>query len=370
MLDVDGTIEFDQVDVYFGERAGMRVPTSEKRPVSPTDETQRLYHRLYAMDDEWGRENPRTSWSYFIPPVGENMDLGDYVLVIASRDGSPKGVGEYFNFEVPKDDGLYRYHIPLVPVENEDLETWGKPDRDCARWSRQRQSMRPYTIAVVRDNDHDCDSFLDDGTDSGDCEPMLYCDGSGTGDCIGRTPCVAISGTACIASPECKNQEGVELSCKPVTCLEQELCTKGCTDSESTVLLQCAIEGAHTAADYNIPLNGDKTLCSNPYTLSVVLPFPCAAPAVESSGNALPSNSTFMFSIAPSGSAVNTCELTISSAAGAPFDGVPHILISIDGPMGSVYERVEFVLGLQPGFPCTHEAKIGPISTNVSSCGF
>jgi hypothetical protein len=352
---VDGhdTIEFDRVELYFGEKDGDEVPVPPGH-MSIEPEPGLLFRRQAADSDNVMLAAPASSYTYFVPPGEANDRLGDYVLAIAYRGNDPVGIGELFGFEVPTDEVVFTYQIPLVGYANEAIERWGRPAPDCIRWKRDRGDG-PTIVAMARGNDADCDAFVDRDDPAGDCEPLRYCDGSRGPGCVSDSACVALDGNdgnGCRIGT-CQNKDGQTSACSPTTCAVDAVCTACDLDASPRELLECVLLANGTHLDYPITVKPSQALCSEPYKVFVRLPtiVPCLNPKIEAAVDWMPSE-PFHYQIDPGPG--STCLLTIMpEMPESSFVGVPHIMVSVDsagGPMG----RQTFIFGL---------------STVVEACG-
>ncbi len=355
VLVIEGDKEFDQIEVYFGTPVGDRTPTTEHRLTNPAGELQLLEKRHKAEDDvPPARATAEKSWGYLIPTTEKNLELGNYVLVIALKGGVPIGVAERFDFMLPVEDAVYRYPMKLVDIANQDVERWGSPIADCARWTYPRGDGKPTTVAVVRANDSDCDTFPDPGDADmagADSAPLAYCDPRSPNGCPGVTSCLTTAMGRC-ASGTCMNREGATSACEPTTCLDPRLC-EWCEADEGNPeqLVACSLRDTTTTHDdVYVPVGAGMVLCSNPYVFHLALPIPCAAPLIEFGTNWL-MGATFGFAIAGDG---NTCKITITQppSGPAPFTPVPHLLISVANGAGAMLARTQFVVGLDSELGC------------------
>lgn len=334
-------IQFDRVELYFGEEAGMKVPVAPGH-LALEPEAGLLMRRLVSDSDVVRLDAKSGSMTYYVPPGDDNDKLGDYVLAIAYAGDNPVGIGELFDFAIPTDEAVYKYELALVPYANEMVEMWGRPTQDCIRWKRSRGPDHPALVAVTRDNDVDCDAFVDRDDPAVDCEPLRYCDGSGNAGCIGAAACVTLDDGCRIGA--CQNKDGQRASCSPVSCAVDAACANCDLDAPPGELLQCVLFADGTHIDYPITVMPSQALCSEPYKVNLVLPTGvlCENPKIEAVVNWMP-GALFNYTIAASGS---TCLLTLAPPMpGLEFVGVPHIMISIDSPGGPT-PRQTFVIGL------------------------
>lgn len=347
-LDVDGNggIVFDRVEFYFGKEIGGELPTSPMHPM-PSNESSVVAERMFADADVQSIGGPVGTLTYYLPDQLENEHLGRYVVVLAYKGDQLVGIGELFDFTVMTNGAVYRYPIDLVDPRAQDLELWGRPTADCLRWTRERPSGLPRTVAVVRDGDTDCDSFREQTDLDGDCMPRVYCDGVSSAACEAQITCVTSSGgSGCrIGVAGCSNLTGSVSTCTATVCIDETACDECDFESPATDALSCVVLDSNIHVDSPVIVNPDYTLCSEPFDLEVVLPLTidCANPSVVDFVDWMPSDD-FTYSIASA--APNTCKLTITpKEPGAHFTGVPHLLLEVDTP-SSPASRTAFVIGL------------------------
>lgn len=335
-------IQFDRAEFYFGKNAGMKVPVPPGH-LALEPEPGLLLQRLLSESDVISLEAEAGSLTYYVPPGDVNDKLGDYVLVIAYAGNQPVGIAETFDFKLPTEEAVYKYQLPLVPYANETIEMWGRPAPDCIRWKRDRGTAHPSLVAITRDNDVDCDAFVDRDDAAADCEPLRYCDGMGGVGCIGASACVTLGDGCRIGT--CQNKDGQAASCSAVSCAVDAACANCDLDAAPSELLDCVLLADGTHIDYPIIVKPTAALCSEPYKVYLVLPtgVSCANPKIEAAVNWMP-GAPFNYEIAAAGS---TCLLTLAPPMpGVKFEGVPHIMISIDSPPGGPTARQTFIIGL------------------------
>jgi hypothetical protein len=340
---VDGhdQIELDRVEFYFGQKSGTKVPVPPGHSVTEP-EAGLLFRRLVADSDSVTLPAVAGAYTYFVPPADDNAKLGDYLLVVARKGDKPVGIAELFDFAVPTDEVVYKYELPLVDYTTETVELWGRPEQDCIRWKRDRGSG-PDLIAVARGDDLDCDAFVDRDDVAADCEPLRYCDGSGNAGCIGAAACVTLDDGCRIGT--CQNKDGQESSCAPTTCAVDLACSACDLDAPPRELLDCVLLAEGTHLDYPVTVAPSQALCSEPYKVILELPadVACLNPRIEASVNWLPGE---VFGYQIIAGVANHCLLTLSPPRpGAKFDGVPHLMVSIDSFVGPTPRRT-FIFGL------------------------
>jgi hypothetical protein len=314
---VDGhdTIQFDRVEFYFGENAGMKVPVPPGHTITEP-EPGLLTQRLVSDSDVTSLATKAGSLTYFVPPGDANDKLGDYVLVIAYAGDQRVGIAELFDFAIPTDEAVYKYELSLVPYANEAIELWGRPTQDCIRYKRDRGTAHPSLVAMTRDNDVDCDAFVDRDDQAADCEPLRYCDGTGNAGCVGASACVTLDEGCRIGT--CQNKDGQTASCSAVSCAVDAACTNCDLDAPPRELLDCVLLANGTHIDYPITVTPTQALCTEPYKVYLVLPtgVSCANPKIDAAVNWMP-GAAFNYQIASAGS---TCLMTLTPPTpGAKF---------------------------------------------------
>lgn len=339
-------LRFDRIELYFGYGVGKSVPTTPKHPqiVASEDVPQLVVQRTFAPSDVQTFGSPQDEYTVWIPDGGDNDDLGEYVLAIGSVNGQRVAIGELFDFEINTKRNVLVYELALESYNDSSIEEWGRTDVDCLRYERSRGEGEPRIVSIVRDNDTDCDGFLDRSDDAPDCEPLLYCDGSGTGACIGTTPCLHAANECSVGA--CSNSDGSSVSCGEDTCVADALCEQCDLSDPPAEVLECALlsTSTHPGADMPVPTQGNEVLCNDPAPtqLEILLPFPCTEPQIDAVAYYMPSD-PFTFHIGPGKTAFH-CHLTIESTIdGSPFSGVPHLLVTLEIVPG---RRTGFVLGL------------------------
>jgi hypothetical protein len=343
VVDGNGAIKFDRVEFYFGKEIGGPMPTSPKHP-QPTAGSSIVAKRLFVDADVYSPGGTVGTLRYYVPERTENENLGNYVAVLAFSGEQLVGIGELFDFEVTTTGGaVYRYAIDLVDPQNEDLERWGRPTVDCMRWTRDRGGG-PRTVAVVRDDDTDCDAFVEGSVPDADCLPRVYCDGLSPTACEAGVLCVSTSSSnSCnVGTAGCSNISGHTSQCAASVCIDEIAC-RDCSASDDPAMCVVMNNSIHVDAPFRV--HPDYTLCAEPFYLDVQMPtgVGCGNPTIVEIANYL-SGDPFAYEIAGS---ATTCRITITPAMpGARFTAVPHMLIEIDTPTG-VAPRTGFVLGIQ-----------------------
>ncbi len=366
-LDVDGkgAVVFDRVEFYFGKEVGGPLPTSPRHPTL-TPGLSVVVKRQFAEADVVSIGSAVGTFTYYVPDQPGNESLGHYVAVLAFSGDQLVGIGELFDFDVTTEGAVYRYPIELVDARSQDIEQWGRPTPDCLRWTRDRGAGHPRTVAVVREDDADCDDYAErDGANS-DCMPRVYCDGATSAGCEAQITCVTTSGgSECrVGVASCSNLTGTVSTCATSVCVDEIACDDCRSGGD---VISCVVMDNNIHVDSQIIVNPDYTLCAKPFELDMILPpgIDCLNPAILGVEDYMPMDK-FNYSIAPG--TANTCRLTITpEKADAHFTTVPHMLIAIDTPAGAL-ARTAFVLGLQAtDGPCQSPAAITP-QLSFGSC--
>ncbi|HEX5060577.1 MAG TPA: hypothetical protein VFV99_14515 [Kofleriaceae bacterium] len=363
VVDSHGAVTFDRVEFYFGKELGGPLPTSPKHPLVST-EPSLVAKRLFVDADVQLAGGATTMITYYVPDQPENENLGRYVVVLAYSGDQIVGIGELFDFEVMTGSAVYRYDVDLVDARAEDIELWGRPTADCVRWTRDRGTGKPRTVAVVRGQDADCDSFLEGNIANQDCLPRVFCDGSGNAACDARVPCLTEGGESGCQVGTCSNKDGAPASCIPTTCVDENVCAPCDMTPAQDVPIGCALLNNSVHVDTPIEVNPDYTLCTEPYKIDMQMPVECLNPAIVSVIDYMPAD-PFTFSIADATG--NTCQLTITpKMPGAHFTTVPHMMIAIDTPMGTA-PRSAFIMGISANAGTCQTSTIMP-DVRFGSC--
>lgn len=358
VVDGGGAIEFDRVEFYFGKLVGGELPTSPGHP-QPTAGSSAVLARQFSDADVHAIGSAVGTLTYYVPDQPEHEALGHYVAVLAFKGEQLVGIGELGDFTTVTGEAVYRYTIDLVDARSQDVEVWGRPTADCMRWTRDRDGG-PATVAVVRDDDADCDTFRDGEDDNGDCLPRIYCDGMNPAACEAQVSCVTTSGgSGCgMGVSGCSNLTGTMNECQAAVCVDERACDD-CKGGGNA--FGCVVMDNNIHVDTPIVVNPDYTLCSEPFDIEMVLPaaVECLNPTVVGVEDYMPGDD-FTYSIASL--TANTCKLTITpKVPGARFTSVPHMLITIDTPARPL-ARTAFVLGLTASDGvCQPSASITPM---------
>jgi hypothetical protein len=362
-------LRFDRLELYYGVRIGTQVPTTPKHAMpEPDNEPQLLLARAFAPSDVQMFGSLRDEYTVWIPDGGQNDALGAYVLAIGYAGGQRVGIGELFDFDVTDERKVYIYSMTLDALPStEAIEEWGRGQTTCLRIQRPRPEGMPVVVAMVDQNDSDCDRFLDRSSDGmTDCEPLRYCDGSGTGGCLGKTACVDDADTCSVGS--CSNKDGAPATCETQTCVSDALCSSCDLTEPAQDILECALlaPSTHPGQDFAVITHGSERLCSDPTILDIALPFPCANPTIDAVAY-FQDSEPFDFTVEP-GPQPNVCRVKIYSTTDDHFSGVPHLLLGVDlAPP----RRLGFVLGLiANGGSCPDpgEAQEGTYEPDLGDC--
>jgi hypothetical protein len=328
-----------------------------------------LVRRTFAESDVQkfgGRVSEYTVW---IPDGGENDNLGSYMLAIGYVGTERVAAGELFDFHVTRDRNVWLYDLALHDYDASNIEEWGRPDtHPCLRYERARDPGQPAIVAIVREDDSDCDAFLDQSQNGvTDCEPLLYCDGSGDGDCLGRTPCLHDDNQCSIGS--CSNKDGASVTCEDETCVSDVLCEQCDLSRSPAEILDCALltNATHPGTDIAINVRGSQVLCADPTFVDITLPFPCRNPTVDAVSYFAASD-PFTFAI-DQGAAPKVCRLTIGSThASEAFSGAPHLLVTVEI---DALNRIGFVVGVlasTTACPQSNEPLVRMYAPNIGTC--
>jgi hypothetical protein len=140
----------------------------------------------------------------------------------------------------------------------------------------------------------------------------------------------------------------------------------GCLSGAPKALVECALDGIGTHEDYLVPVGVGFALCTEPYTVRIHLPIPCRSPFVDASDNYMP-GAMFQFVIGETNEE-RVCALRITSPTqGAPFNTIPHLLVSVDSP-NPTFSRVQFVIGIEGSTVPTCPGNDLAVMTNLDSC--
>ena len=344
---------FDHLEMFFGSAVGDRVPTSPAHAIDldPVAVPQRLFARQFVDSDLAVPDAPTTEYTYYLPPTAVNLDLGEYLLVIADHEGAHVAAGELVHFEVATDVMLL-YDAPLEPYPPGGIEIWGRSQASCVRWDRGRDDL-PTVVAIGDDGDLDCDGFDDSDED---CDQLAYCDPDDPRQvgCVSDAPCVPDSVATCRLGSICHNATAVRRSCEADLCLPAAVCmTWGLPDSPAfREHLMLRAPGHTDDAIVPIRANNDPKVCldaGNLVTVNVSIGRPCIDPRIEDfTTEQAPGEEFTPVSIAPLALTPTTCALVLRAPhSDYVMANFAHVLVSLGG--SSLTGRPTFVLGLRPG---------------------
>jgi hypothetical protein len=334
-LEISGPSELDTVELYFGKPIDSSGPGAANQYASPRAGVQSgvLFDRKFASFDRFTVE-PTTSTTYYVPPDGVNEILGAYVVAVASRDSVPVGIAEYFGFEVPSRE-VHVYELPLVPYDPVAVERWGVQP-GCIAWKRDRGDPDHQVVAVVHENDRDCDHLAT----AGDCNDLCTI-GSPSCD-IAQTLCFSPCAAGCV----------VDGACRPTMCLPSLACTV-CPPSGLSDRYQCLLDTVPVHLEIVVETD-TGAMCSRSYRFElppgVDGPSPCLDPQIEAQN--VPAGSGISFSIATDTMQPGGCVITATQDPSTPFDVKYHLLVSLAAP-DSAQPRRSVVIGIAPGADVT-----------------
>jgi hypothetical protein len=350
-------ITFDHVELFFGRHVTDRLPAGLPGYTSATAVTEELERRIApAVSGVQAIADAPIAHVDLALPAQVADRLGEYVLVIAYRGATPVGIGARADFTA-QPSSITRYEIELeaYPTDPATFARWGVGGggQDCVRWRRGDE-----VIAVVRDEDLDCDGFLDADVD---CDPMTYCAGECT--YADLAPC-ASDATGCVYG-RCANSAASGTptrACAAEACLATTACEADCAGDTAVERLTCALGQAHDSSpDVPLPVKPEGALCTTPapYVLYLDLPdgVSCvSAPGRRAYGVDSQTAVAFTFDIAPMampvpiGSATADCEVKIVETA-QPVDTPPildeivHFLVPLTTDAGL---ETSAIVGLTP----------------------
>jgi hypothetical protein len=264
---VQGDIEFDEVELYFGVPIDSSGPGNGTAFATPSFGAQqgKIYDRVFDASDAV-KLTPTTATTFYLPPDDNNAQLGSYVVAVALAGGHPVGIAEYFDFEVPT-DVVHQYVLDLVPWDAMTMDRWGERP-GCVEWKKQRDSGS--IVAVVHDDDRDCDSMSRDM----DCSDL----------CSAQSP-------SCISQSFCDNVSFCALGCsssglcRASVCLPDQVCsnTMCATLSDLQSRIACGREATSDHIELYVDrMLGTDVMCARTFTFapnpSVAGPVPCLDP--------------------------------------------------------------------------------------------
>lgn len=320
-----GSITFDHVEFYFGTQIGTTFGTPTQEHV-----TGKVYARQLADSDlsVAVKGGSGSELTYYVPAA--NTGLGQYVMVIASRGGTPVGIGEAADFVVPS-DGYSIIDITLDSYNN--VETWrdqaNAASPACVAWDR---SHGEEPIAFVPSDDHDCDGELA----SRDCDDAAFCP---PGDMTCQPPRELCTGNTCAYG--CK----IDGNCVPRVCVPSFTCTNTSCLTAATLVDKFTCLAMASGADHPQYYVGGAA--GNPCdgnTVEIKLPNnrQCTHPYLEFAEM----GGGWTFDVADKGTGTSTCVITIhTGTSGMPFGPDRHVLVSLD-PMNSQDPRPTIFIGI------------------------
>lgn len=372
---VEGPVEFDHVELFFGKGGSRVVPIPPSRVTDPAAQEQdgQRYNRVAAPADVVAANETVTRLDLLFVPGDETAE---YVGIVAYQGATPVGIGEVMGLGIP-DDKLVQYVVTLVPFATERAEVWGEGGGPkCLYWSRADRAP----IAVVRGGDPDCDELKGQL----DCSPNAYCPAGsqacgmrptiGDGSCAffdERNNCIVghcVEGQGC-ASELCGVEAVCKSECESATTLPERLaCGAEATQDHVEVLVPVAeLTRSACSTTVHIPLPFPGALCREP---KIEAPIGGVFPEIEVSLDAVASTATCKLIISP----------VISPAGPVPFDEPTHhhlaLSIAANGASSgvpSLTPRWSFTVGFSPGMNsvCDGIAVVTPSpdpSGEVASC--
>jgi hypothetical protein len=316
-----GSITFDHVEFYFGTHIGTTFGTPTQSHVAGLAFSRQLEDSDLSVA---AKNAPSSELTYYVPAA--NTGLGEYVMVIASLNGTLVGIGDASDFKVPH--GGYSIVDITLDKYDDSIETWQK---GCIAWDRKHGEQ---PVAFVDTDDHDCDGELD----SRDCDDSAYCQ---PGDMSCQPPRELCTGSTCAYG--CK----INGNCVPRVCVPSFTCTNTACLSSATLLDKFTCLAMASGADHPQYYVGGAA--GNPCdgnTVDVKLPNnrECTHPYLEFAET----GGGWTFDVADKGPGTGTCVITIHSAlTGMPFGPDRHLLVSLD-PLNSQDPRPTIFIGITP----------------------
>lgn len=361
-VEVEGqthAIDFDRVELHFGTR--LDAPASLATPGHPQGLTGKLFARDVAPADEEPAGALTREHAVYLTGATANAGLS-YVLAVAFAHDVPVGIGELFELTVP-DDRTLIYHLTLEPYVATEVERWGRDRTDCVAWTHARDGASS-TVAVVRTDDHDCDSF----SSADDCDDASYCAADA---CATLSVCGA--GSTC-AIGRCTNHRTGATTCDPVTCVIPGMCDGNCVafagpDDVSGREL-CGIGLSLQHGELLVPSEqGLLCMLAGATSYDAVFQLPngehCLAPMVEFVDPRTPGFTYAIHQDPPTGG----CTLSITPITPTQqLGGDHHIMVSFQ-PADLSLPRWSLVIGIAAATPspCTAPAQFTP-SGELSDC--
>ena len=318
-----GHVAFDHAEFFFGSSVDGAFASPHLGPSAGT-----VYART-SQDTDVGvpASHDGMQATYYLPSTKDNRQLGDYVLVVAyDANGAPVGVGDIADFPPPSATEVTEVPIALAPADG--VELWGNRP-GCVAWQRAPGDL----VAVVRDNDRDCDT----APASTDCNDLAYCT-PGNAACTAKP--VVCADTCTLGCP------GPNASCMPAVCLFSSVCDMMYCDTATNLVdkLTClATIGPVTHADYQVPVVQTQVEpCVDRFDVKLPNNVACTNPRIEFSEH-LPDGYTFEVD---GGDQACTIQL-IPSPTNQRFQGDHHLLVSIEAP-DPANPRYSMFFGVMP----------------------
>jgi hypothetical protein len=333
-----GSITFDHVEFYFGSQIGTTFGTPTQSDVKGV-----VYRRQLADSDlsVAATSGAASDLTYYVP--ASNTGLGDYVMAIATRGGTPVGIGDVANFTVPGKG----YSIVDITLEDYDnVETW---QNGCVAWDR-KHGREP--VAFVDADDRDCDGEVS----ARDCDDAAFCHPEDTSCQPARELC---------ESNTCAYGCMIDSNCVPRVCVPSFTCTNVSCDNAPTLLDKFNCLSNASGADhpqYSIGASAGEPCSDAMVTIQLPSNRQCTNPYIEFQQSA----GGWTFAVADDHN--GACVLTlIAVSSTTPFGMDRHVLISMD-PLNPQDPRPTIFVGIEPDSGgCTHTT--APMGTlQISDC--
>ena len=365
-----GEVAFTDVEFYFGERDHASDDPRAVPRLRKSDDYQGLQQIGLArqivdgIPDVVVDADGDGTLTYYLPPGDGNEGLA-YVLALArDAEGTPVGIAEVANIVAPN-DAAYEYRLTLTPFANSGARTWGGAGADCVMWRRDRKGIGPSVIAVVREDDRDCDT----SPAIADCDDIAYCPpGSQNPDdaCEATmTPCVDDQCRLGVCASQGATTSGTQepKQCVVTACLAEAWCEQCVSDPwniDRSDTLSCiaSYEAGIPQGHYELrlPVTDLGALCEQ--TATVRIGIPCDGVKVEYPP--LPDANGFTYEISQ---ATGLCAISVRpplNNSNAAFVG-GHFVISFAQPnMPPPLTRTYAVIGIAPMTvpECTADAEL------------
>jgi len=326
---IEGDVELDQVELYFGTTMDSSGPGNATSFASPMFGAQQglLFERSFDSADV-ALVKPTKSTTYYVPARATNDQLGAYVAAVALSGGKPVGIAEYFDFAVPPDQ-VFEYHLKLVPWDPQAMERWGETP-GCVEWRHPRD--RDPLVAVVHRDDRDCDTMVRDA----DCDDL----------CSAESPACAASSLFCNSGTVCALGCSAAGGCAPSMCLPPTTCTSLC-QSKVTLKDKLACGAANTTSHMEIFVDRSdfQQACATDYSFHPGVT--CSMPVIEAKDTGMDTGYTYTINEDPSDP--TSCMLTVAQSPAVTFadSAMHHVLVSF-APQVAGKPRPTVVVGIQP----------------------